>query len=107
MGRKLAENVKRVRDRIAAACQRSGRAVEDVRLVSVTKLIEIDVIRAALELGLTDLGESRAQELVKRAGMIHEHLSRRRDLEGHTGPEPRWHMVGHLQRNKVRMLLPW
>jgi PLP dependent protein len=107
MRRKLAENLKRVRDRIAAACQRSGRRVADVRLVAVTKTIEIDVIRSAVEMGLTELGESRVQELIKRAGMIHEHLSRRRSLEGHTAPEPQWHMVGHLQRNKVRLLLPW
>ncbi|MEP0844460.1 MAG: YggS family pyridoxal phosphate-dependent enzyme [Phycisphaerae bacterium] len=108
MRRKLADNLKRIRDRIQSACARAGRRVEDVRLVAVTKSVEIDVIRSSIELGLTDLGESRPQELVKRAGMIREHLSRRRTLEpGHAPPDPRWHMIGHLQRNKVRMILPW
>lgn len=108
MRRKLADNLKRVRERISGACERSHRRVEDVRLVAVTKTVEIDVIRTAIELGLGDLGESRPQELVKRAGMVHEHLSRRRTLDpGHSPPEPRWHMIGHLQRNKVRLILPW
>ena len=108
MRRKLSENLKRVRERIARACERDGRRPEDVRLVAVTKMVEIDVIRTALEMGLDDLGENRVQELIKRAGMLHEHLTRRRKLELDEVPsEPRWHMIGHLQRNKVRPLLPW
>jgi len=108
MKRKLSENYKRVRDRIQAACHRSSRDPGDVRLVAVTKLVEVDVIRAVIEMGMVDLGERRVQELVKRAGMINEHLARRRTLEpGTCPPTPRWHMIGHLQRNKVRQLLPW
>ena len=108
MRRKLYENLKRVRDRIAQASQRANRRPEDVQLVAVTKLVEIDVIRLTLEMGLDDLGESRVQELIKRAGMLHEHLTRRRKLEPEGTPsDPRWHMIGHLQRNKVRPLLPW
>jgi pyridoxal phosphate enzyme (YggS family) len=106
--RKLSENLKRIRERMAAACERRGRRPEDVRLVAVTKTIEVDVVRSAIEAGLVDLGESRVQELIRRAGMIREHLSRRRSMERTDAPtDPRWHMVGHLQRNKVRMLLPW
>jgi len=106
--RKLADNVKRVRERIQAACQRSGRSPEEVTLVAVTKTVEVNVIRTVIEMGLVELGESRVQELVKRAGMIHEHLSRRRQIERMGAPgDPHWHMVGHLQRNKVRALMPW
>lgn len=108
MRRKLTDNLKRVRDRIAAACLRSHRRPEDIQLVAVTKTVELDVIRSALEAGLLDLGESRVQELVKRASVIQEQLARRRLMNAPAGlAEPRWHMVGHLQRNKVRMLLPW
>lgn len=108
MRRKLADNLKRVRERIHAACARSERRSEDVKLVAVTKTVEIDIIRAAIESGLHDFGENRVQELAKRAGMVREHLSRRRAMEtASTPPNPRWHMVGHLQRNKVRALLPW
>jgi len=108
MRRKLADNYKRIRERICAACERAGRRPDDVRLVAVTKTVEIDVIRTAIEAGLTDLGENRVQELVKRAGMVREHLNRRRTIEqDHNVPTPCWHMIGHLQRNKVRTVLPW
>ncbi len=108
MRRKLSDNFKRVRERIAAACARSRRRVEDVRLVAVTKTVEVDVIRTALDMGMVDLGESRVQELVKRAGMVHEHLLRRRMVDPATAPpDPCWHMIGHLQRNKVKAVLPW
>ncbi len=108
MKRKLSDNYKRIRDRIQAACQRSGRDPQNVRLVAVTKMVEVDIIRAAIELGMLDFGERRVPDLIKRAGMINEHLSRRRTLDPETcPPNPRWHMIGHVQRNKVRPLVPW
>ena len=106
--RKLSENLKRIRERIAAACERRGRRPEEVRLIAVTKTVEVDVVRSAVEAGLLDFGESRVQELIRRAGMIREHLGRRRVIDhDHVPANPRWHMIGHLQRNKVRGLLPW
>jgi pyridoxal phosphate enzyme (YggS family) len=108
MRRKLADNLKRVRERMHRACQRSGRRPEDVRLIAVTKTVEIDVIRRAIEIGMPDLAENRVQALVKRAGMVREHLTRRRKIErANAPPDPCWHMVGHLQRNKTRHLMPW
>ena len=106
--RRLTDNLRRVRERIARACEQARRDPETIRLVAVTKYVEVDVIRQALDVGLLDLGESRVQELTKRAGMVHEYLSRRR-LAGTGKPPvcPRWHMVGHLQRNKVKAVLPW
>ena len=106
--RRLADNARRVRDRIARACESAGRDPSAITLVAVTKSIEVDVIRQTLDVGLLDLGESRVQELSQRAAMIHESLARRRQA-GAPGPHPRarWHMVGHLQRNKVKAVLPW
>lgn len=108
--RKLSENLKRVRDRVESACARAKRDPASVRIVAVTKYVDLDVIRQSLELGLLDLGESRPQQLNQRAGMIHEFIERKAVLAGRTGPSlprPRWHMVGHLQRNKVKLVLPW
>ncbi len=108
--RKLAENFKRVRDRIEAACSAARRDPADITLVAVSKYVEIDVIRQVLELGHVELGENRAQQLNQRAGMLHEFIERRAVLAGKTEkaiPKPRWHMVGHLQRNKVKLVLPW
>lgn len=108
MKRKLQENLKRVEQRIADACERAGRDPGDVSLVAVTKYASLDIIRALVDLGCNNLGESRVQELTRRAGMVNEWLGRRaRDLAAGARPRPRWHLVGHLQRNKVRAVLPW
>lgn len=108
--RRLSENLKQVRERIEAACTRAKRDPEEVRIVAVTKYVEMDVLRQALEMGILDLGESRAQQLNKRAGMIQEHIDRRNVLASRrdqAAARPRWHMVGHLQRNKVKLVVPW
>lgn len=108
MKRKLVENLKRVEDRIHAACARADRPRESVTLVAVTKTLTLDVIRTMVDMGFTDLGESRVQELTRRAAAIDEWLGRRaRDVAAGAKPRPRWHMVGHLQRNKIKTLLPW
>ena len=121
--RRLTENLKRVRERIEAACERAKRDPAEVRLVAVSKYVEMDVLRQALEIGILDIGESRAQQLNQRAGMIQELSERRSALAGAgrsltsesrtSGARsqalyrPRWHMVGHLQRNKVKLVVPW
>ncbi|HEY3249111.1 MAG TPA: YggS family pyridoxal phosphate-dependent enzyme, partial [bacterium] len=78
-----------LRDRIASAAVRSGRHPEDIVLVAVTKGVDADRIRAAIAAGITDLGENRVQE----AALKIEAIGRR---------AVHWHLVGHLQRNKVR-----
>lgn len=108
--RRLSENLKKVRDRISAACERARRSPDSVQLVAVTKYVDIEVIRQVLELGVVDIAESRAQQLNQRAGMMHEFIERRAVLGGRKeGPpaRPHWHMVGHLQRNKVKFVVPW
>lgn len=86
-------NLADVRSRIAAACERSGRDVGSVKLVAVTKYAELAWVRALLDAGHDSLGESRPQQLVERAELLADRV-------------PEWHMVGHLQRNKVRRTLP-
>jgi hypothetical protein len=107
MRRKLSENIRHVEERIAEACRQARRPRSDVTLVAVTKSVGPDVIRTLLELGHCELGESRVQELTRRAAMIHEWEERRARDPALVLPAPRWHMVGHLQRNKVRTLMPW
>lgn len=107
--RRLSENLKRVRDRMEAACERARRDPEGLRLVAVTKYVEMNIVRQALEVGILDLGESRAQQLNQRAGMLQEFIERRNVLASRAQQtfRPRWHMVGHLQRNKVKLVVPW
>ena len=83
----VAANVDRIRDRIAAA----GGDPDAVTLVAVTKGHALDAHRAALDAGLVDLGESYAQELVPKADELAD-------------PRVRWHFIGQLQRNKVRLV---
>jgi pyridoxal phosphate enzyme (YggS family) len=102
--KRLGDNLRRVSDNVAAAAERAGRDPADVKLVAVTKAVEVDDIKTLVELGVVDIGESRVQQLTARAGRIAQWLGRRRK----EGPsEVRWHMVGHLQRNKVRHALEW
>lgn len=93
---------------MASACDRGQRAPESVKLVAVTKSVDVFTIRQLLDLGVSDLGESQVQELTRRAAMIQETL-KRQPLSSETPPpsRPKWHMVGHLQRNKVKSVLPW
>lgn len=99
---KIAGNLARVRDNVAAACARVGRDPGEVGIVAVTKAVDFDTVRNALDAGLTELGENRAQQLASRAEEMAAYLQRRRNAL----PAPvRWHMVGHLQRNKVRHVL--
>ena len=85
----LASRVADVRDRIAAALARGGHR-HDVRIIAVTKTHGVDAVRAAVEAGIADVGENRVQEAL--AKMDETHVP------------ARWHLIGHLQRNKVRAL---
>jgi hypothetical protein len=99
---RIEKNLARIRKNIADACRRSGRPVEDVSMVAVTKTVGLDTIKNLLDLGITDLGESRVRQLATRAAELDAYLRRRRNAL----PRPvRWHMIGHLQRNKVRQAL--
>ncbi|MBS0206296.1 MAG: YggS family pyridoxal phosphate-dependent enzyme [Planctomycetes bacterium] len=88
----LSDNLQRIRERIEAACARAGRSRNEVTLIAVTKYAELDWVRALIDLGMTELGESRPQQLVSRAAELPAHIH--------------WHMIGHLQRNKVDTILP-
>ena len=104
----VAERLESVRARIAAAAARAKRDPGGVTLIAVTKTATPEAIREAVSLGVTDLGEGRVQQLVQRASQMNE-VSNRRKVhgDGETQPKPPvWHMIGSLQRNKVKPLLP-
>jgi pyridoxal phosphate enzyme (YggS family) len=95
----IAENLARVRERIASAAESAGRRPNEISLVGVTKYVSPREAAELAAAGCTDLGESRPQELWSKAEAL--------DRAG-TSPSPiiRWHLVGHLQRNKIRRTLP-
>ncbi|MBI4596849.1 MAG: YggS family pyridoxal phosphate-dependent enzyme [Candidatus Omnitrophica bacterium] len=94
----LADCLQSVRDRIAKACQRSGRSPSAVTLIGVTKTVPVERIEEAVTAGLTDLGENRVQE----ARAKHVVLSRFQLPASSFQRNVRWHMIGHLQSNKAR-----
>ena len=106
MKRRLEDNWKRVTDRVAAACARCGRAPGSVTIVAVTKSADTDIIRELIRLGVVHLGENRVQELARRATEIAEWLAAERSQGAVKLVTPQWHMIGHLQRNKVKPVLP-
>lgn len=120
----LKDRFTEVRGRIAQAAKKSGRSGDSVVLIAVTKTAEPDQIRELIRLGHADFGENRVQQLVQRAALIDEWMGRHKTLPGVQWQRPlgdadpfaahaarggvgmpgqvRWHMIGHLQRNKAR-----
>jgi hypothetical protein len=88
----IRENLEKVQSNIAAAAARAGRSPEDVELVAVSKTFPVETIREAVDAGQLLFGENRVQEL----------LGKVPDLPA----KVRWHLIGHLQSNKVRKVLP-
>ena len=101
---KITEKTKRVKDKINSACARAGRAPEEVKLVVVTKSATIEAVNEVIRLGFTDLGENRVQQLKKVSAQVDELFGASGDSASQ--PKINWHMIGHLQRNKVRHVLP-
>lgn len=87
----IAENIANVRERIAQAAKRSGRSPDDIVLVAVTKTVDVERIKAAVACGIADIGENRVQEMIGKYPYFQGNL--------------RWHMIGRLQRNKVKYIV--
>lgn len=87
----IKENISIVRENIKKACNKAGRACEDVTLIAVSKTKPVEALVEAYEAGCRDFGENKVQEL----------LDKYEQLPG----DIRWHMIGHLQRNKVKYIV--
>nr|WP_312811534.1 YggS family pyridoxal phosphate-dependent enzyme [Sedimentibacter sp.] len=88
----MKENIDGILERIADVCERSGRNPDDITLIAVSKTVNADRAREAVEAGILNLGENRVQELTDK----YEKLS---------DTEVKWHMIGHLQKNKVKYII--
>lgn len=85
------ENLAVVEENIAAACRRAGRSRSDVTLIAVSKTKPVELIREAMDYGIRSFGENKVQEIQTKTEIIKEPLD--------------WHMIGHLQRNKVKYII--
>ncbi len=86
---KIAENIAWVRERMEAAARRAGRRPEKIRLVAVSKTVDLERIRQAIEAGVESLGENYVQEAQKKIEAL--------------GHRVAWHFIGHLQTNKAKV----
>ncbi|MGE5497678.1 MAG: YggS family pyridoxal phosphate-dependent enzyme, partial [Syntrophothermus sp.] len=88
----ISEALNIIQGNIARACQTSGREVSAVKIIAVSKNTGLELITGAFNAGLTDFGENKAQELAEKAALLDKSI--------------RWHFLGHLQRNKVKQVVP-
>lgn len=91
MSETIRENLNRVRDNIERACQESGRDADSVQLIAVSKTKPLKDLQQAYACGCRDFGENKVQELVEKYEQMPKDI--------------RWHMIGHLQRNKVKYIV--
>lgn len=87
----IRENMKAVEDIIASECRKAGRKAEDVTLIAVSKTKPVEMLMEAYEYGCRDFGENKVQELLDKYEVMPKDI--------------RWHMIGHLQRNKVKYIV--
>lgn len=87
----IAANIEALRQRIAIAAEQSGRKPEEIDVIAVTKTVDVPRIKEAMAEGITSLGENRVQELMAKYEEV--------------GPEANWHLIGHLQTNKVKYIV--
>jgi PLP dependent protein len=90
----LKNNIENVRQKIATAAQKSGRNPQDIKLIAVTKTVPAEIVEQAIVAGVADIGENRVQEAMPKIELLKQKY-----------PQITWHMIGHLQRNKVRQSL--
>ena len=87
----LVENLREVEERIASACKRANRNREEVTLIAVSKTKPVSMLEEVYGAGIRDFGENKVQELTEKYEVMNKDI--------------RWHMIGHLQRNKVKYIV--
>jgi pyridoxal phosphate enzyme (YggS family) len=102
----IADNFHRIQERIARAAESAGRRADEITLVGVTKYVDTQQAAELVAAGCRDLGESRPQELWKKAETLSSQRAAGFIPAVPDVPPIHWHLIGHLQRNKVARTLP-
>ncbi len=101
----ITENYKEVRERIDEACRKVGRKPEEVTLIAVSKTHPAEYVEELLPLGVVDFGENKAQELCAKQDEVQEWCAGQDEAQQAAQKPLRWHLIGHLQRNKVKQVV--
>jgi len=99
VNRELGDRIAKVRARIAKAAETSGRSIDDITLLGASKVQSPELVAAAIEAGVTCLGENYVQEAAEKLPVVRARLS----AATPAARPPRWHMIGALQRNKAKI----
>ena len=87
----LCENLKKVEDNVDAACRKAGRSRDEVTLIAVSKTKPVEMLSTIYNQGIRDFGENKVQEMCDKMEQLPSDI--------------RWHMIGHLQTNKVKYIV--
>ena len=87
----IEKNLEIIKQRIERSCKKIGRNPDEITLVGVTKTVNVDIIKEAYSYGLINFGENKVQELLSKKDILPENIN--------------WHLIGHLQRNKVKYII--
>lgn len=87
----ITENIALVKQNVEAACRKAGRNPDEASLIAVSKTKPVEMLREAYDAGCRDFGENKVQEMIDKCGQLPSDI--------------RWHMIGHLQRNKVKYIV--
>lgn len=87
----LKANLENIKERIKIAAEKSNRKSDDIILIGVTKTIDVDTINKSIDYGIENIGENKVQEILKKYDNINKNV--------------KWHMIGHLQTNKVKYII--
>lgn len=87
----ILEALKKIKENIVLSCEKAGRDISEVKIIAVSKNTGLELINQAIEAGIVDLGENKAQEMAEKAPIIKQKVN--------------WHFLGHLQRNKVKQVV--
>ena len=88
----LCENLKKIEDNVDAACKKAGRSRDEVTLIAVSKTKPVEMLSTIYNQGIRDFGENKVQEMCDKMEQLPSDI--------------RWHMIGHLQTNKINQLIP-
>lgn len=102
---KISDRIEYIKKTIDAACSRVGRDSAEVKLVVVTKSATLKSVKEVISLGFSDFGENRVQQLKKVSAIVYDFLNEPKH-DSSLPQKVNWHMIGHLQRNKVGQVLP-
>lgn len=101
----LYNNLKRVKERVERAANKSGRDISEITILPVSKTVDVDDVETIMEFGLNEFGENRVQELLRKYEYFEMKNNNITQTDINQIKKPSWHLIGHLQTNKIKYII--